>query len=298
MSAPDNDSEIEWLLDDLVNLLSKADIGAILQDFGKRTRQEDPVVHFYETFLAAYDPKMKEARGVYYTPEPIVSYIVRSVDALLKSDFGLSDGLSDATEIQQKLPNGGTLKTHQVQILDPATGTGTFLHSVVDFIYENYFVGNQGMWSGYVRDHLLSRMYAFELLMAPYTIAHLKLSLQLQELKADLSGVKRLNIFLTNALEEGFESGASLLAGKLRDEADAASHVKYDAPVMVVLGNPPYSGHSANTSQWINDLLRGNIEGKRNPALESYFEVDGQPLGEKNPKWLNDDYVKFIRFAQ
>jgi type I restriction-modification system DNA methylase subunit len=161
------DERIVWAVDDLAELLNRTDISAILQDFGKRTRQEDPVVHFYETFLAEYDPKLRETRGVYYTPEPVVSYIVRSVDKILQNDFGLPKGLADSS----KLEDG----SHRVLILDPATGTGTFLYNVIKTIFKRY-ERNKGMWDGYVSEHLLPRIFGFELLVAPYAVAHLKLA--------------------------------------------------------------------------------------------------------------------------
>jgi predicted helicase len=307
IAGPDLDERIVWAVDDLAEVLNRADMTAILHDFGRRTRQEDPIVHFYETFLAAYDPRMREARGVYYTPEPVVSYIVRSVDALLKSDFNLPDGLADATKIRLPIAahtqnNDGTdpqpqlQETHKVQILDPATGTGTFLHSVIDLIHDT-FKGNQGMWSGYVSQHLLPRLFGFELLMAPYAVAHMKLGLQLAETGYDFSSSERLGVYLTNTLEEGFEGSQLPFAAWIVEEATAAGNVKYDAPVMVVIGNPPYSGHSANKGTWITHLLHGKDD-KTGKQTGNYFEVDGKPLGERNPKWLNDDYVKFIRFAQ
>lgn len=289
--------KVAWAVDDLVSLLNHANIDEILRDFGRRTRQEDPVVHFYETFLAAYDPKMREARGVYYTPEPVVSYIVRSVDHLLKTEFGLPDGLADSSRITLHRPDGETQEVHRVQILDPATGTGTFLHGVVDQIHAS-FAGNKGMWSKYVSQHLLPRLFGFELLMAPYAVAHMKLGLQLRETGYDFGADERLGVYLTNTLEEPHERGGpTLFAQWLSKEANAAAKVKADVPVMVVLGNPPYSGHSANTGEWISGLLRGKDILTGNPT-GNYFEVDGQPLGERNPKWLNDDYVKFLRFAQ
>ena len=281
------DERIVWAVDDLANLLRHTDIAAILKDFGKRTRQEDPVVHFYESFLAAYDPKMREARGVYYTPEPVVSYIVRSIDHILKTEFGLPDGLADSSKV--KITNPDTKKqaeVHKVQILDPATGTGTFLHGVVDQIYDS-FKANKGMWSSYVSQHLLPRLYGFELLMAPYTIAHLKLDIQLAETGYDFQSSERVKVYLTNTLEEAHEmTGLPLFTQWIAEEANAASGIKKDAPVMVVLGNPPYSYESENKGEWISALVR------------DYYKVDGKPLGERNPKGLQDDYVKFIRFAQ
>ena len=237
------DERIVWAVDDLVELLHHTDMEAILKDFGKRTRQEDPVVHFYESFLAAYDPKMREARGVYYTPEPIVSYIVRSIDHILKTDFKLKDGLADAAKIKINQPTGKKkMDVHKVQILDPATGTGTFLYGIIDHIYDA-FKDDKGMWSSYVSQHLLPRIFGFELLMAPYAVAHMKLGLQLKETDYDFRSSERLRIYLTNTLEEAHAmTGLPLFTQWIAEEANAASDIKKDTPVMVVLGNPPYSG--------------------------------------------------------
>ena len=298
IAGPTTDPRIAWIVDDLAQLLCRADMAAILEDFGRRTRQEDPVVHFYEDFLAAYDPKLRELRGVYYTPEPVVSYIVRSVDSLLRRKFGLTDGLADTTTVEAQAANGETRMSPRVLILDPAAGTGTFLREVVSTVRDD--VGRRGLggaWPDYVRKHLLPRLFGFELLMAPYTICHLKLALEIGGPDAGfaLPAGERLNIFLTNSLEEAHEAvDRQMFAAEIAREAQSADAVKRDQPVMVVIGNPPYSGHSANKGKWIKDLLHGRIEG----VTGNYFGVDGQPLGERNPKWLNDDYVKFIRFAQ
>lgn len=296
VAGPELNDNIAWAVDDVAELLARADIAAILQNFGQRTGQEDAVVHFYETFLAAYDPALRELRGVYYTPEPVVSYLVRSVDALLKQVFELPLGLADAEKITVPDGNGETA-VHRVQILDPATGTGTFLYRVIRQIHAT-FGGNQGLWSGYVREHLLPRLYGFELLMAPYTVAHLKLGLLLRDTGYDFVGDDRLQVYLTNALDQARELKHLPLFGEwLIREARQAAYAKQDAPIMVVLGNPPYSGHSANQGEWIAGLLRG-FDGVSGQKTGNYFAIDGQPLGERNPKWLNDDYVKFIRFAQ
>ncbi|MBF0292700.1 MAG: N-6 DNA methylase [Nitrospinae bacterium] len=297
IAGPDMAESIAWAVDNLTELLNAADIGAILRDFGRRTLRQDPVVHFYETFLAAYDPRMRELRGVYYTPEPVVSYIVRSIDHILKSDFGLEQGLADHSRVE--VDTGSGKKTvHKVQILDPSTGTGTFLHGVVDHIHET-FKGAKGMWSGYVATELLPRLYGFELLMAPYAVAHMKLGIQLAETGYDFKSGERLNVYLTNTLEEAVVlQNPGAFDRFLNEERDAANRVKKDAPVMVVLGNPPYSGHSANIGQWMTNLLRGVDSTAKVSKTHSYFHVDGKELGERNPKWLNDDYVKFIRFAQ
>jgi hypothetical protein len=279
------DEPYAGLVEDLVQLLALAEMDEILADFGQRTRQEDPTVHFYETFLAAYDPELRERRGVYYTPDPVVSYIVRSVDALLKDRFGLPKGLADTT----KLPDG----THKVLVLDPACGTGTFLYSVIDLIREDFMAAdNAGMWSGYVRDHLLPRTFGFELLMAPYAVAHFKLALQLsghdlpeaqrRQWAYDFRSDERLQIYLTNTLERTEEQVKSLW-GPLKivaQEAQAANAVKEELPIMVILGNPPYSNFGQmNNGPWITELME-----------------DWKPEGER--KWNPDDFMKFMRWAQ
>jgi predicted helicase len=290
IAGNDLDERISWAVDDLAELLARADMEAILADFGKQTRQHDPVVHFYETFLAAYDPKLRELRGVYYTPEPVVDYIVRSVDSILKGEFKLADGLADAGKVKLKRPKQKgraeePYETHRVQILDPACGTGTFLHAIVRGIHDG-FSGNKGMWPSYVAEHLLPRLHGFELLMAPYAVAHMKLGIQLKESGYDFAAEERLRVYLTNTLEEAHElTGLPLFTQWLAEEAAAAGVVKKDVPIMVVLGNPPYSGHSANKGSWITGLLD---EYKKSPELKKPAQA----------KWLSDDYVKFIRFAQ
>lgn len=294
------DSRVVWAVDDLVDLLNHADIAGILKDFGRRTRREDPVVHFYETFLAEYDPKLRETRGVYYTPEPVVDYIVRSVDHILKKDFGLPDGLADISTVEATDHNGKKITSPKVLILDPAVGTGTFLHEVVGLIHEHETAqGQGGAWSDYVRRHLLPRLFGFEIMMAPYAVCHMKLGLQLRDSGYDFRTNDRLKVYLTNTLEEA-HALLDLQVGfahALMRESYEAAQIKQDLPVMVVLGNPPYSGHSMNKGEWITRLLHG-VDTATGETTGNYFEVNGQPLGEKNPKWLNDDYVKFIRFSQ
>jgi predicted helicase len=271
IAGPDLDDRIAWLVDDLAQVLAQADMEAILKDFGKRTGKEDPVVHFYETFLKAYDPKIREMRGVYYTPEPVVSYIVRSIDYLLKTSFNKPQGLADEKTL----------------ILDPAVGTATFLYKIINEIHQaTAGKGQQGMWNNYVAEKLLPRIFGFELLMPPYAIAHLKLGLLLQETGYEFKSEQRLGIFLTNTLDEAIKHSETLFAQWISEEANAAARVKKDEPIMVVLGNPPYSGNSANKGEWAKQLV------------ERYKTVDGKPLGEKNPKWLQDDYVKFLAFGQ
>jgi len=256
-----------WAVDDIVELLKHAPMDEVLKDFGKGKGKEDPVVHFYETFLAAYDPKMRELRGVYYTPEPVVSYIVRSIDHLLKTRFDRPKGLADENTL----------------ILDPATGTGTFLYFVVRQIYEQ-FASQKGAWDSYVSEHLLNRLFGFELLMAPYAIAHLKLGLELHETGYSFGSGQRLGVYLTNTLEEAAKKSEKLIAKWISDEADSAAHIKRDLPIMVVLGNPPYSGISANSGPWIENLM------------EDYKVTVREE--ERQIQRLSNDYVKFIRFAQ
>lgn len=268
-----DDTVIAPFLDDLATLLRRAEMDEILKDFGRRTRTEDPVVHFYQTFLAAYDPKLRESRGVYYTPEPAVHFIVNSIDALLRREFNRPLGLADP----------------EVFVLDPATGTATFIYALIQSVYRTLEArGQLGTWPDYVRDHLLKRLFGFELLMAPYTIAHLKLSLLLNDLGYTFGKHERLGVFLTNTLEEAVTHREVLpgLNGYLSEEGNAAATVKKYNPIMVVLGNPPYSYKSINNSVWIIKLVR------------DYYHVDGKPLGERNPKGLRDDFVKFIRYAE
>lgn len=302
LAGTELDMRVVWAVDDLVDLLNRADIKGILKDFGRRTKREDPVLHFYETFLADYDPKLREARGVYYTPEPVVDYIVHSVDHILKTDFDLADGLADISKVEATDHNGKKFTSPRVLILDPAVGTGTFLHEVVDLIHDRETArGQAGAWSDYVRHHLLPRLFGFEVMMAPYAVCHMKLALQLRQSEYDFRKTDRLKVYLTNTLEEArtiMELQAPFARALMREGYEAAE-IKQDLPVMVVLGNPPYSGHSMNKGKWITRLLHGeDIRDKRKQKIGSYFDIDGKPLGERNPKWLNDDYVKFIRFAQ
>jgi predicted helicase len=266
IAGPDLDDRVAWAVDQLAALLRASNMEEILKDFARTTGREDPVVHFYETFLRAYDPEERKIRGVYYTPEPIVSYIVRSVDYLLKTRFDLPKGLADDS----------------VLILDPACGTGTFLYEVINEIHRHVVEHEgAGMWSSYVREKLLRRIFGFEIMMAPYAIAHMKLGIQLRDLGYDFSGDERLGIYLTNTLEEAAEKSERLIEGWIHEEASAAAEIKRDKPIMVVLGNPPYSISSQNRGEWVNKLLEDYKQGLHEKKLN-----------------LDDDYIKFIRFGQ
>ncbi len=286
--GPRMPSRVRWVVDEIVDTLERTEIGEIAADFAHREGREDPVVHFYESFLREYDPKKRQIRGVYYTPEPVVSYIVRSIDWLLREKFDRPLGLADP----------------EVYILDPACGTGTFLFEVIKTIHRTEVAaGREGGWNSYVRENLLKRLFGFELLMAPYTIAHMKLAIQLHDLGYDFSGDERLGIYLTNTLEEARDLAAQLPGlEELVEETKAADRVKQKEKIMVVLGNPPYSGHSANAS-WREVTDPVTRKTRREPTwigtlIDDYKYVDGQPLRERNSKWLQDDYVKFLRFAQ
>jgi predicted helicase len=267
-------SQVNSAIDDLVRVLAEVDMGSFLENFARRTGQEDAAVHFYEIFLAAYDASLRKKRGVYCTPEPVVSYIVRSVDALLKNRFNLPLGLADTAQ------NPGTQQP-RVQILDPATGTGTFLYNVVSQIYRNLEEkGLTGTENSSLRSNLLSRLFGFELLMAPWAIAHLKLGWQLQNFGYELTGTPPLGIYLTSTPDSALKKAEALFA------QGGAAGATEDLPVRVVLGNPPYAVKSASQDKRLDRLVR------------DYYYIDGEPLGERNPKNLLDDYVKFIRLGQ
>jgi len=292
----DLDDRLVWIVEELVSIFLATDVADIMKNFGKSTKQEDPVVHFYETFLAEYNPALRKARGVWYTPQPVVNFIVRAVDDILKTDFNLPQGLADTSKIKVKTKHTtkatadlrSKLKEveqeqeiHRVQILDPATGTGTFLAEVVRHIYQK-FNGQQGIWSSYVNQHLIPRLNGFELLMASYAMAHLKMDMLLTETGYKATSDQRFRIFLTNSLEEAHPDTGTLFSSWLSDEADQANAVKRDTPVMVIMGNPPYSVSSTNKSEWIEKLTAD-------------YKKD---LNERNIQPLSDDYIKFIRFGQ
>ncbi len=288
----DLDDRIVWIVDALADIFRATDVKALLNNFGKSTQQHDPIIHFYETFLAEYDPKLRKSRGVWYTPEPVVNFIVRAVDDILKTEFGLSQGLADTSKTKVKVKvqthdnrHKAGLKeieqeVHKVQILDPATGTGTFLAEVIKQIYTK-FKGQQGIWSKYVEDHLIPRLNGFEILMASYSMAHLKLELLLKETGYKPTKDQRFRVYLTNSLEEHHKDTGTLFANWLSSEANEANHIKRDTPVMCVIGNPPYAVSSTNKGNWIQSLIANYKIG----------------LNERKIN-LDDDYIKFIRYGQ
>jgi type I restriction-modification system DNA methylase subunit len=265
--------ELIGAIADIFGILRAAKMDAILSDFQLKMNREDIVIRFYEDFLAAYKPQMRERRGVYYTPEPVVSYMVRSVDILVKEKFNKPLGLADP----------------EVMILDPACGTGTFLLCICQLIYQRFQNSPDALtegladksWSGYVKERLLPRIFGFELLMAPYAIAHLKLGLFLQETGYQFDSGKRLGVYLTNTLDNDVRKSETFFDEFIAQEADTATEIKRDKPIMVVVGNPPYSVTSENTGDWINGLIEDYKKG-----------LDERKIN------LDDDFIKFIRFAQ
>ena len=305
-------------VDDIAEVLAVADVNNILREYYKEGKGTDPIFHFYETFLAEYNPKERERRGVYYTPEPVVSYIVRSLNIILKETFGREDGFA----------------THSVTVLDPAGGTLTFLAAAARLAVEEY-VAKYGKSSRakFIEDHILKHFYAFELMMAPYAAGHLKMGYLLEELGHKLTGDERFQFYLTNTLEDEELTQTDLPGmASLSEESHLAAKVKREQPILVILGNPPYSGISANASErevavpkgqnYINGYTiqtkqeKGRVfyhlQKKEQRAkkdlrvkqktwigelIEYYKIVDGEWFGERK-HWLQDDYVKFIRFAQ
>lgn len=280
----DFDKRLEFIVNELCEVFSHADVHTLMAQYfkkdlwGKTHEGPDPVIHFYEDFLKEYDADLRKKLGAFYTPLPVVRFIVRSVDQILEKEFNLSGGLANTS----KLADG----RHKVQILDPATGTGTFISATIANIYARLLkTGQKGRWHSYVHNDLLPRLHGFEIMMAPYTIAHLKLSMAFKE-----TGFKhfnnRLGIYLTNSLEQN-PAQLDLLtsfgfAESIAEESKEAAKIKNDIPIMVVIGNPPYSVSSSNKGEWIQNLVQDYKKG----------------MNERNIQPLSDDYIKFIRFAE
>lgn len=288
--------DVRWVVEEVLSIVNSLQLAAIHEDLSFRRRkaisrkvraadeeehrlfERDPFIYFYEDYLRAYDKQTSKARGVYYTPPPIVNFIVRAVDDILKETFGIRHGLADHK---------------RVTVLDFACGTGTFLLEVFQRIFDNVGGPDSGRADLIVREHFLKNIFGFEYLIAPYTIAHLKLSQYLQDQRHPLKDDERLQVFLTNTLEP-IEPQANFLLPAISAEVKAAQAVK-EKPILVITGNPPYSGHSKNKGPWITAAI-DEYKFTREQTTDGLDER--RPLGERNPKWLQDDYVKFIRFAQ
>jgi len=297
----------ELHIKELLNLLNNIDMKEINKSFRQKKHTKkttDYIIHFYEEFLYHYNPKKKLESCVFYTPDVVVSYIIRSIHVLLQLKFGCKDGIIDesCTKVNNKFP-------FEIKFLDPAAGTGTFIAHIIDESHRLFEEKHNSLdkesiqqkWNEYVHHNLLKRIFGFELLLTPFIISHLKLKMKLQETGYVMQDNDQLGVFLTNTLVgiQGLDAFLDLkdnFSGSLNGQTSFANKIKFDYPIPIILGNPPYSGHSGTESEWMNDLLHGkNVD--ETPQF-NYFEVDGQALDEKNPKWLNDDYVKFIRFAQ
>ncbi len=302
-------------INDAMEMMLVVNTEAIRLDFNKTKPNEDPVIHLYEDFLTIYDKAKKIERGVFYTPKPVVQFIVRSVHEVLQKDFDLIDGLAStdtwgdvmARRPGLTLPQHTTRTTPFVQVLDPATGTATFLVEAISLIYEHlkgkWRAAGQNkaqiekLWQDYVGTNLLPRLFGYELQMAPYAIAHMKVALTLANTGYSFPAEPpRINIYLTNALEPSREVQASIesLVPALAHEARSANRVKEEVAVTVVIGNPPYQGKSSNKGPWITNLMRSRLP----DGADHYFRFNNADLGERNPKWVNNDYVKFFRLAQ
>ena len=278
ISLEEPPKSLQIIVEDIAEILHLTDVNKILHEYYHTGKGRDPIIHFYETFLAIYDPGIRERRGVYYTPEAVVGYIARSIHSILKSHFGLADGFA----------------SEEVKLLDPAGGTLTFpaeaIRLAANEFKEKYGEGGLHRW---ISKHILANFYAFELMMAPYAIGHLKMGFILDGLGYRMADDERFKLYLTNTLEmEEIKQIAIPGLSSLSEESHLAGRVKKEQPVLVILGNPPYSGISANINEWTERLLKEDIDG-----TQSYYKVDGQPLGERK-LWLQDDYVKFLRFAQ
>lgn len=303
----------ELEIGNIVELLLHTKTEEIIRDFNRQTGggKEDPVIHFYEEFLTAYDKAQKVQRGVYYTPQPVVTFMVKAVDDLIRTEFGLSDGLASketrkikVKQLSKRKINGVyknievTKEVPAVQILDPATGTGTFLRQIIIQIYRDVRDKYPKMpkedflkiWNQYVPEHMLTRVTGFELMMAPYAVAHMKLAMILKDSGYDFYDEKRLQVYLTNTLEKPGNASMqlTLFDDPLASESIEANDKKKNSRISIIIGNPPYSGESANKNEWIMEMM------------DAYKKEPGGviKLKERNPKWINDDYVKFIRYAQ
>lgn len=272
VSMGDLPKQMETIIDDIAAVLSATDVKAILEEYYKAGKGSDPIIHFYETFLQEYDPTTREMRGVYYTPEPVVDFMVRSVNTILKEKFGIAAGLAG----------------ENVTLLDPAGGTLSFFTMAMQVAVDEYVkLYGEGMKKQFIKQQLLKNFFAFELMMAPYAIGHMKTSFMLEELGYQLEDDDRVQYFLTNTLEmEDLDTVKIPGLSSLSKESHLAGEVKKNTRIQIVIGNPPYSGHSSNNSPWIRE------------KVNDYYFVDGVSINEKNSKWLQDDYVKFIRFAQ
>jgi N-6 DNA Methylase len=290
----DDYRDVKWVIDQILSVTNGVDVASLKNDLSFRNRKRsswaltakneeewrlfsrDPFVYFYEYFLARYDAELRRKRGVYYTPPPIVNFIVRGVDDILRKEFQLDLGMADS----------------RVTALEFACGTGTFVIEMMQRAIENAG-SSAAKIELLLKEHILKNIYAFEYLIAPYTIAHLKVAQYLEERQIRISDSERFNIFLTNTLEP-IDPQPDYFVPALSEETKRATTVK-KKPILVITGNPPYAGESKNKGPWITKALD---EYKFLSYRDNNNAMRREPVQEKNLKWLHDDYVKFIRFAQ
>ncbi len=291
ISLGDVPQQLKCSMEDIVQVINSADAGEILRDYYEEGKGDDPVLHFYETFLSEYDPRVREKRGVYYTPQGIVHFMVRTIHRLLKDKLKRPDGLADPG----------------IKILDPAAGTSTFLAEVAQLAIAEYGSKyGEGTRDDFAHNYLLNNLYGFEVMMAPYAVAYLKMAFILEKLGLSSRKTERFNIYLTNALEmEDIEQSNLPGMYTLSRESRLADKIKKKTPITVIVGNPPYAGHSLTPSETVvpitarfNRIKYLKIKTWIGEQVDAYKRVEGNPLPDKNLKWLHDDYVKFIRFAQ
>ena len=277
-------SNISWIIDDIVDVLNASNVKDILTSIDKRGKKDkDPLIYFYEDFLNLYEPEKRKHLGVYYTPRPVVNFIVNSINLILKKDFEKTKGFAEDT----------------VHVLDPAIGTGTFFWiAFLLTLKELKDAGLRGLIKEKIENHILKHFYGFEILITPYVISHLKITDLLKRWHYQFKDSDRIQIYLTNTLEPTEVHGLIPFLREITEESRLANQIKMKKPILVVMGNPPYAGMSVNKGKWIDDLLKKGYSRLDGSKDDGYYKVDGEPLGEKNPKWLQDDYVKFIRFAQ
>ena len=308
------EDKLRRTVDELCQVFEVTDLVGIFAKYSTAvsSRAKDPVIYFYEDFLNSYDPRIRKEMGAFYTPLPVVHFIIKMINEALVEHFDAPMGLADTSKRTVEIDDGqlrkyrdretnGIKRTtkqrieyHRIQILDPAVGTGTFLNEAVKSIYsilDQY--GQSAMWDDYVSTSLLPRLHGFEYMMAPYTIGHLKLGLTLAELGYQNNKNTRLSIYLTNSLEPGIPQPTDLfsligLSEAISQEANLASVVKNEKPLLIILGNPPYLGESNNDTEYAEALTE---KYKFEPGTD-------MRLKESNYKWLRNDYVKFIAMAQ
>ncbi len=285
ISSTEFPPNISWIIDDTIVIINSTDLDEVFATIDRRGKKDkDPILFLYEDFLNFYEPEKKKKLGVYYTPRPVVNFIVNSTHLLLKKHFDKQTGLADES----------------VTVLDPAAGTGTFFWiTFLVVLNELRNLGLRGLMDEKIQKHLLKHFYGFEILITPYVIAHLKLSDLLQRWHYKFNNDDRIQIYLTNTLEPSEDVQDRLVFFReMAFENIATAKIKSKQPIIAIMGNPPYSGMSANKGKWIDNLLKNGYLRADDSRDNGYYKVDGKPLDERNPKWLQDDYVKFIRFAQ